>query len=330
MVGTVPQLLQFASLPIAYLRRNGNFVKRQTEGGRALGSTRNAAVFVHFDPKGVVHDYVVYNLQALVELGYEIVFVTNSPRFDATAAACVRDHVTSIIVRRNAGYDFLAYRDGLRALGDLSRFESVILANDSVYGPLFNLRTCLRACGGDADVWGMTDSWDGRYHLQSYFLLLRHTVLRHPAFARFWESVLPLHSKRAVVRFYEMGFTQAMLKAGIVIRALYPYRDAAADLLRFKASGELAAGDMDEDVAEYLNELVRRVRSGAPLNPTHHFFDHLIVHKRCPFLKRDLVGRNPGKVPHAFLWEVLIRSASSYDTNLIVRHLERTARNRVP
>ena len=55
-----------------------------------------------------------------------------------------------------------------------------MLANDSVYGPLFDLKEILARCDASADIWGMTDNRAGGYHLQSYFLLFRGRALVCP------------------------------------------------------------------------------------------------------------------------------------------------------
>src|SRR5690242_15309472 len=42
-------------------------------GGRVV-------VFVHFDRKGILHDFVEFQLAKLAESGFRIIFVSNSPK----------------------------------------------------------------------------------------------------------------------------------------------------------------------------------------------------------------------------------------------------------
>ncbi len=320
----------YAHLPLALLRRERDFVVASYPGAQSLESARRVVVFVHFDRGGRVHDYALHYLRALRESGFEVLFVSNGRPLNREAVARLHPLCGRIVCRRNVGYDFAAYRCGLRLLGDLGRFEAVVLANDSVYGPLFDLRGVLARCDDTAAVWGITDSWSGRYHLQSYFLLLRGAALRHPALLRFWSGVLPIQSKSWIVRRYELGFTQAMLRAGLPCAALFPYRAAAADLLEQARQGAFEDPALPPAMREFLGELVEKVEAGVPLNAMHHFWDHLIARLRCPFIKRELLSRNPVRIPHVHLWQRLVGSVSVYDTELVVRHLQAIGRDRVP
>jgi hypothetical protein len=74
--------------------------------------------------------------------------------------------------------------------------------------------------------------------------------------------------------------------------------------------------------------LVAAVEAGRPLNPSHYFWDPLISRMGCPFLKRELLLKNPVRIPGLVHWQDVIQVAGKYDTDLIVRHLERSVRNR--
>ena len=73
---------------------------------------------------------------------------------------------------------------------------------------------------------------------------------------------------------------------------------------------------------------MKRWERGLPLNSTHHFWDYLIGEMACPFLKRELLERNPMGIPSLRRWESLLRGTFDYDTDLILRHLEAQARDR--
>jgi lipopolysaccharide biosynthesis protein len=47
-----------------------------------------------------------------------------------------------------------------------------------------------------------------------------------------------------------------------------------------------------------------------------------------PFIKRDLLQKNPVSIPYLARWPEVIGSVSDYDTDLIVRHLETSLKNR--
>ncbi len=208
---------------IASLRRGrGSFVKACHVGAYPLTDGAKVAVFAHHDPAGLVHDFVTQYLRALRDAGYAIVFVTNSPVFATASLQRVRPLAALVLHRANVGYDFGAFKDGIAALGELHRFEQLVLANDSVYGPLFDLGEILARCDASADIWGMTDNSTGGYHLQSYFLLFRRPALACAALSAFFRAVRPVQSKEWVIRRYEIGLTRAMRRAGLRCAALFP------------------------------------------------------------------------------------------------------------
>jgi lipopolysaccharide biosynthesis protein len=319
----------YMAVLIAMMRVRKDWIVERIAGDRSLENARHVAIFNHYDRRGHVHEYVLFYLQSLRAVGYEIVFVTNSARLDPQGISALHPLCAMIVCRKNVGYDFGAYKDALSLIDDLTVFDTVILANDSVYGPLHNLASILERCDDSAAVWGITDSWSERYHLQSYFLLFRKEALAAPCMRAFWDTVRYVQSKRWIITRYEIGLTQYMLRGGLRCAALYPYRAAVAAL----TSGVLDEGllerkDLSAPHRQYLNAIFSAVERGTPLNAMHHFWDHLIIRMHCPFVKRELLQRNPAEVPFIYRWEDAIHRVSEYDTGLILQHLQSRLRDR--
>src|SRR5579863_2204765 len=155
---------------IASCRRDQHYIVEQHNGDRELAGAKRVAIFVHYNRRGHVHDYVLYYLRSLRRAGFELVFVSNSPSLSAGARAALQPLCALVMRRRNIGYDFGAYRDGIRAIGGVAELDELLLANDSVYGPFEDLSTVLARCDpARAALWGMTDNWFRHFHLQSYF-----------------------------------------------------------------------------------------------------------------------------------------------------------------
>jgi lipopolysaccharide biosynthesis protein len=326
----VRQLYGSASYMMSFTRRRSSYVRRRWPGALDLEGATRIAVFVHFDRQGTVHDFVLHYLAELAQAGFTTVFVSNAPRLDPESIDRLSPLCGAILQRANVGLDFGAYKDGIGALPSLERLEALLLANDSVYGPFHDLGDVIgRMNLAEADVWGITDSWERRFHLQSYFLLFGHRVLSHEAFTRFWRGVRYVQAKCWVIGHYEIGLTQHLVRGGLRCRALFPYRAAATTTLaalRRQAAEE--AFPPSERRQDFLASLVRAVEYGKPMNASHFFWDHLILKMGCPFLKRGLLRENPARIPGLVYWQEVIQSASKYDTDLIARHLERTLRRR--
>ena len=314
---------------LASLRHTGGtFVRARHVGADRLIDGAKVAVFAHFDAAGVVHDFVIYYLRALRGAGYTIVFVSNAPDFGAASLQRVLPLSALVLLRANVGYDFGAYKDGIEALGELSRFEHLVLANDSVYGPLFDLSEILARCDAGADIWGMTDNWAGGYHLQSYFLLFRGRALVRPELKAFFRSVRPVQSKQWLILRYEIGLTQAMQRAGLRCAALFPYQAVAAAFAETVRVGDLTRRtSLSARHRRYFAQITGRLDRGKPLNATHWFWRELVCKIGYPFIKRELLIYNPVGVPYVSAWRDVIRSVSNYDTELAAGHM-RTYRPR--
>ena len=219
------QGLPALSYVASYLRSPRQAVSIWPERDIRVGP--RVALFIHFDRGGAVRPHVLQYLAALRETGLSVVFVTNSGRLRPEAVTAVRALSDCVIVRRNVGYDFGAMREGIERVG-LPRpdTEAVLLVNDSVYGPLQPIGPVVERLNFDtADLWGLTESWQTRYHLQSYFVAFGRAALTSPAWPAFWRSVRPVTSKWWVILKYEVGLTQQFLRLGLRARALWQYED---------------------------------------------------------------------------------------------------------
>ena len=203
---------------------------RWPEGEMALGP--KVCLFVHWDGAGDVRDHVMHHVRSLAQAGLSIVFVTNSGFLTPAAMAALQEVCAGVLVRANVGYDFGAWREGFEVL-QLPRpnTEMVVMANDSVYGPICPIDELLAKIDfKQADFWGCTESWQTRYHLQSYLIAFSPKVVASEAWRKFWTTVRPTWSKAWLVRLYEIGLTQTLLKAGFTCRAIWSYRSLTNDL----------------------------------------------------------------------------------------------------
>ncbi len=217
----LPVLAYLAS----FLRSPHQALSAWPEDGIRVGP--RVAIFAHFDAGGALRPHVLQYLSALRATGLDVVFVTNSGGLRAEAMVVLRRLCAGVIVRRNVGYDFSAMREAIEKVGlPLPDTEMVVLVNDSVYGPLQPLEPLLdRLDFGRADLWGLTESWQTRDHLQSYFVAFGRVALNSRAWAEFWRSVRPVSSKWWVILHYEVGLTQRFLRVGLRARALWGYHD---------------------------------------------------------------------------------------------------------
>lgn len=321
------------NLSTAALSPRRSWVRSQHRGAQSLEEARRVAVFVIFDAHSRIHDFVIAHLEGLARAGFATIAVVNSPRFADEARERLRPHTALAVHRINRGYDFGGYHDGLRLVPHAEDREGVLLLNDSTYGPFFDLDSSVFAVADPekASMWALTDSWERRFHLQTYFLYATQKALRSRAWRKFWDGFLHLSDKRMVIERYEIGLTQHMLRHGLACEAVYPYRRLAESYAEAFAKFE----DLDKEIytpgqLAALRHVYDGIRSGVPMNASHFLWDGLLLEHRSPYLKRELLMVNPTGVPLAGYWEQALRSVSDYDTSLIDRHLKSVIRNRSP
>jgi lipopolysaccharide biosynthesis protein len=275
------------------------------DGEVLSGSRSQLCIFTHYDRDGLIDDYVVHYLKALADLGCEIAFVSTAPGLDADGVARIRPLTSKILLRENRGHDFASWRDGLAACGNLSHYQRLIIANDSVYGPVHDLGkvfTAMQMRG--APSWGITDSFRYGRHLQSYFLVFERAVLVNAAFLDFWRKLPNCRFKHSVIVQCELGISRLLEGEGFGLAAFCEYDKMPQDL----GEGSPRGG-----------------WPGAPVNATHWGWQSLVTKYGCPFIKVQLLRDNPKGDADVNEWEAVIRAVSDYDVALIRRHLERMA-----
>lgn len=180
---------------------------------RVHNHVKRLCVFAHFDKDNIVDPYVFLYLREIRKNADRLVFVTTSV-LSAETIAALKSVCDDVLIRKNEGYDFAGWKAVLQS-ETLHDYDELILCNDSVYGPFFPLERIFSEMKGKAcDFWGMTSNYDIAYHVQSYFLVFRKTVLVSGAFRKFWEDLEIQQTKKNVIRFGEIRLSQTLLKAG--------------------------------------------------------------------------------------------------------------------
>jgi len=269
---------------------NEPHIRYNVEGAISPDHVRPLCLFSSYDSESVVSESVYHYLRKLEMAGFDTVFISTSASISESdlkklAGCCIR-----IISRENRGYDFYSWKVGLEAYPQYHEHAGFLLANDSVYGPLFDfgdIITRLENC--DADIVGMTDNFWYYPHLQSYFIYCKRPVVLSKEFINFFDQVKVMQLKSAVIRKYEIGFSQILGKQ-FRLAALYPLEDMLAQ-------------------GTYLE------RPESEIDPTFRLWKPLITKFRFPFLKRSLLTRRGVSIHE--VTSVLAQSNSDFDVNML-------------
>lgn len=277
-------------------------------------------VFSHFDANNRVERYVLRYLDALKRAGYETVLVSTCEALSEGDTKALTERCHSVCLRENVGYDFGSFKAGIGLLKQHGvKVERLLVANDSVFGPFNDLQPLLRSMERqDIDLYGLTDSHDHGYHLQSYFISYSARVYESPVFESFWSSVDLISSttdnfKQKIVHSYEVGGSQHFIEAGCTFAVAFPYRN----VLERKFQHTLLQLELSREPGTSL--IIQPAELVYNLNASHCYWDELID-MGMPFIKRELLTKNP-TATDVSNWPQKIASASAYDVSMILEAL---------
>ena len=175
---------------------------------------RYATIFAHYDKDQIIDDYVIYYLENLRKISEYIIFVSDS-NLPESETAKIQNLCHKIIAKRHNEYDFGSYKIGIEFfLNEKRNCNNLILANDSCFGPLKSFENIFQLMEfSDADFWGLITNQDGFLpHLQSYFLIFKERVISSKEFAEFFKNVKKQNCKKDIIKKYEVGLTQYLLR----------------------------------------------------------------------------------------------------------------------
>jgi lipopolysaccharide biosynthesis protein len=253
-------------------------------------SGRRVCLFAQYHPGSRIRGHVVQYVRALQDCGYQTVVAISGDRWPPFEdRQPLADTGAKLVPRPNRGLDFGAWHDLIQA-GHADGAEAVLLANDSVFGPFRPLAPIFERMQG-YDVWGMIESEQHTWHLQSWFLHFTGEAFRHPEVAGIFAQNFGVMSKDEVIERAELALGRALRRSGLRCGAVVRTKDATW--------------------------MARR----HPINLMHIDWHHNLIRRRLPFIKADLIRSNLMNIPWAPHWEWVLRARLGVDTAAISDYL---------
>lgn len=269
------------------------------------------AVFATHDSQGIVDEYILFCLKELKNVADDIIVVSNHELSLLQKKKLYM--ATTIIERDDEGYDVGGYCAAINFLKKkelLSKYDEMIIMNDSVFGPFYPFDEMFNEMDKkpELDFWGITyrgesnfDGSDAIYprHIQLYFYVIRKRMLHSKIFEEYWNHILDkITDFRSAIINYEFKFTKYFEDNGFI-------------------------WDVYCKTPEYDTEKIAH-----NLSPYHYCTAELIREKRCPLMKRKLFTgdfidarfTNKSDAKNALKF---VMQNTKYDTNLIWKHILR-------
>lgn len=265
---------------------------------------KRLGILVFYDANGIMDDYVFRLIQGMQPMLHDLIIVVNG-NIKKEFLACVQRYTKDIIIRQNRGMDGGAYKEVFTnyvTQERLQAYDEVVLLNDTFYGPVFPLTEIWNKAGREeGDFWGITRHPEGEFpdgsrfasHIQSYFLVIRKSLLQAPCFMVFWDTISGnAIEQEDVIKEFEIRFTVFFQEAG--------YR-----------------GFSLMELEEHFTEMIYNV------NPYMMHCSELIERRVSPFIKRKaLIIENEG-FTDAFLACEYVREHLQYPVTLIEENIRR-------
>lgn len=257
-------------------RRPGATCREVHTGCKPSGET--LCLFASYDHYSRVPEYVIQYIKELRRQGCDIVFISTSPAMPEGELQKLRPLCIKIILRSNRGLDFASWRAGFEHCSNAQIYKGILLANDSVLGPFQPLDKVFKFLHSSRyELVGLNDSHELSYHLQSFFLYFPIELFFSEPVQKFWNSIRVLDDKQRIIDTYEIGLSQFLKDNDVVIKAVYPI-------------DELIKSAMENPLPF---EFKDRIDNNLPINPSLHFWEVLFKKFEYPFVKRELLTRNP-------------------------------------
>ncbi len=247
-------------------------------------------VFSHFDSDGIISDEVVYYLKELDKF-CDIIFVSTSEGIlnKEEEISKLTDICKVCIVKSNYGYDFGSWKTGLNYIKEQNiKLKTLILCNDSVIGPLFDLKDIFENMQKKSyDIWSMTDNFEIDYHLQSYFTVYNQKALEHNLVQQFWDNFKIYKDKQTLIEKNEIAYSKSLIECE------------------------------DFNTGAYCSS-----KDVSFVNMLHYYWKDIIINNKFPFIKKELIRDNPKSVNIKDMNEV-VKNYTKYDVQLLQKYIDR-------
>ena len=151
---------------------------------------RRICLFAGYDKGNKIQDYVVYLIKELSKIS-EVYYMANG-KIPPDEMFKIAPYTQMFYSKPHDLRDFGSWRYLIDQLGwdKLVQYDELILCNDSIYGPLYNLSNVFSEMERRGyDFWIITSDYQYNFHLNSYFMVFNNEVIRNEKFQNFWKTI---------------------------------------------------------------------------------------------------------------------------------------------
>lgn len=187
-------------------------------------------IFAAYDKESIIDETLFYYIKQLSKLG-DIIFTMDNDEIDLIALNKIATlpNILSATAKSHGEYDFGSYKRGYNYAKThriLKNYDFIYLVNDSVFGPLFDLKPILEKMEAEnaGNAWGMIgvhntkkEQYGYPDHVQSWFVGIAGKVCAEQWFNEFMQNIKKQKTKEQIVWKYEIGLSQLLINHNIKI-----------------------------------------------------------------------------------------------------------------
>ena len=186
--------------------------------------TKRLFIFAGYDANGIIDDALIHYVRALSRHG-DIVLC-----MDSDCKKSELDKINPFVLHassvRHCEYDFGSYKRAYTWARDkkiLSKYDDVYLVNDSVFGPLFDIKQTLKNMEStNTDATGLVVAHHKTHsYMESWFVRLGKKIFLSQWFDAFITSVQHEEHKYIITVKYEHGLTNIIRHNGCSCAGIY-------------------------------------------------------------------------------------------------------------
>ncbi len=184
-------------------------------------------LYVHHTFDNKITKSVKTQLDEFDRLGWKIVLVDSS---DVNLEW--PDYIHALIQKPNVGGDFGGRSLAMYMIPEIRSAKKVFMPNSAFVGPFFSMEKMLQDFeNSDVDFYGITDSIEIDWHIQSYWFGFSNRILEDPRVIQFWDNVSHVEDKVQFVIDYEIGFSKFAKEIGMSIDVAFKFQDVGPVIL---------------------------------------------------------------------------------------------------
>lgn len=173
---------------------------------------RNITILSVYDAEQKINKDIWRLIEQINTVSDKLILVFNGD-LNEDDLICIRKVVDCVIVRKNEGYDFGAYKEALIQFKDLiCKYETVTLCNDTFFGffeSIYNIYNNMNK--KDCDFWGINYISNCILdYLESYFLVFKSRIIENKELYKFIELAdkYQIQDLKDVHAIFEVGLFQ--------------------------------------------------------------------------------------------------------------------------